>query len=218
MSDAVTREEQYYRAMLGEDTAPTPITRKEKWLNRIAKALENGTGGGGASGYTDTVITEIVLTEQVAKVQETLGESAIQELQKADEVFFIAVFNKPTDQTSRGAVKFNIEINGVGTRVLNMTDGLTSTNGTPSSASPTNQLGFARFWLKRDEQYGAVTKSSVFPSTDYGNKSETSSSIHNLEHNTGIDFINPKGYYVIAETSTMFGVGSKFMVVTRRYA
>lgn len=50
MNDAVTREEQYYRAMLGEGTAPTPITRKEKWLNRIAEALENGTVGGGASG------------------------------------------------------------------------------------------------------------------------------------------------------------------------
>ncbi len=54
MSDPITRKEQYYAKMAGEDVnIPEPITREEQYLARIA---ENGGGGGGGSDSSVLVV------------------------------------------------------------------------------------------------------------------------------------------------------------------
>ena len=57
MSDPITRKEQYYAKMAGEDISiPEPITREEQYLDEIA---EGGGGGGGGGSSSALVVHEV---------------------------------------------------------------------------------------------------------------------------------------------------------------
>lgn len=58
MSDPITRKEQYYAKMAGEDVnIPKPITREEQYLAQIAK--NGGSGGGGSGGGSGTFVLTV---------------------------------------------------------------------------------------------------------------------------------------------------------------
>ena len=63
MSDPITRKEQYYAKIAGEDVdIPEPITREEQYLARIA---ENGGGGGGLPTPTASDVGKTMMVQPV---------------------------------------------------------------------------------------------------------------------------------------------------------
>jgi hypothetical protein len=194
---------------------PAPATA-EVGQTIIVKAVdENGVPteweaadfpSGGA--FTDKVLMDVTLEEEASEVRLNCDASSIN---KCDYMYFLARLYKPADQTERGTFAFTAGDGNFGGFY-----GIDHNTGNPSSSCYDDYQDSVAIFEFHRNSYGIketyrVSRSISIQDSQYNNYTETAG--------TTVRPVRPayNSPVAVAKTSTVFGVGSRFIMIARVY-
>ena len=215
------RGERGERGEKGEkgDTPSLDGYATEQYLDDAIANIELPEASGGGA-FTEYVLMDVTLEEEVSSVEIAVNpwEAGYEELKKAinecDEMFFLSRLYKPAEQTERGAFKL---VAGDGSTGAEYGIAGTDASSPSSNAYHEYQDSVAFFHFNRNN-YGlkeTVGTECWVATGDNQYNNYTTTTTRTLTGNQLRPVsVNARVY---AKTATSFGVGSRFVVIARKW-
>lgn len=222
-------EAEWLESLHEHDAALPPVAEEDngKVLGVVGGAwglMEHAAGGSGGA-YIDTVYMDVTTTEEVSEIicGDVTGEQ-LYELQRADILVAKAFLTRPAEQEGRGNLLLSFGMRGVYVSAIDLISSanapignlVPSTNAYHEITKQEKVIFLSPYGILEEGTYKASVAVNSYKNVDaqYGGGDLKVIACDTFLRQQLLDKFK---LYIHASTSTAFGVGSRFIIMSRRF-